>query len=58
MGSYGGRGPAVLSVVWAQTVVASVVVCLRVYTRRVILRSVGWDDLFLVITIVRISSVA
>ncbi|CAM1504640.1 Fc.00g022310.m01.CDS01 [Cosmosporella sp. VM-42] len=52
MGAYGGRGPAVIGVLWTQSVVASIIVLLRVYTRKVILRSVGWDDLFLLITII------
>ncbi|KAK7421449.1 hypothetical protein QQX98_002147 [Neonectria punicea] len=52
MGSYGGRGPTVNAALWTETVVASIFVLLRVYTRKVILRSFGWDDFFLVITLV------
>ncbi|KPM36172.1 hypothetical protein AK830_g10396 [Neonectria ditissima] len=52
MGSYGGRGPTVNAALWTETVVAAIFVVLRVYTRKVILRSFGWDDFFLVVTLV------
>ncbi|KAI5459432.1 hypothetical protein BGZ63DRAFT_361102 [Mariannaea sp. PMI_226] len=50
MSSYGGRGPTVNAVLWTETVLAGIFVLLRVYTRKVVLSSFGWDDFFLIIT--------
>lgn len=44
---YGGRGPTINGVLWAETVVAAFFVFAKIYTRRFILRTHGWDDLFL-----------
>ncbi|CAM1511889.1 Fc.00g094020.m01.CDS01 [Cosmosporella sp. VM-42] len=52
MGSYGGRGPTVNAILWVETVIATAFVVLRIYTRKVILRSLGLDDLFLLITLI------
>lgn len=41
MSSYGGRGPTVNAVLWAETAVAVVIVGMRIYTRKVILNSLG-----------------
>ncbi|KAF4988167.1 hypothetical protein FDECE_15164 [Fusarium decemcellulare] len=52
MGSYGGRGHMLNAVLWTETVIATLFVVLRVYTRKVVLRSFGWDDFFLIITLI------
>lgn len=50
MGSYGGLGPTVNAVLWVETVLGIFFTVLRVYTRKRILRSFGWDDGMLVAT--------
>ncbi|KAM5343710.1 hypothetical protein ACJ41O_012247 [Fusarium nematophilum] len=45
----GGKGGVVVGVLWAENVLSYVLIGLRVYTRRYIRGSVGWDDLCLVI---------
>lgn len=52
MSSYGGRGPTVNAALWTETAIAAVFVFARVYTRVFILRSAGWDDALLIITLV------
>lgn len=49
MSSYGGRGPTINGVLWTETLLAAVFVGARVYTRRFIQRTQGWDDLFLLL---------
>ncbi|KAJ6172590.1 hypothetical protein N7470_001657 [Penicillium chermesinum] len=44
MGAYGGRGPMVNGVLWAEAVIFAFFVSLRLFTRKVILNSVGADD--------------
>lgn len=52
MGAYGGLGPMLNAVLWVQIVVGIIFVCLRLYTRRMILRNVGWDDYLICISMV------
>lgn len=40
------------AVLWVEIAVALIFVVARCYTRYFILRSMGWDDLFLVLTFV------
>jgi predicted acyltransferase len=54
MTAYGGRGPVLNAVLWTETVAAFIFVALRVWTRKYVLNSLGWDDLCLVATWVRI----
>ncbi|KAF2502196.1 hypothetical protein BU16DRAFT_554269 [Lophium mytilinum] len=49
MSLYGGQGPMTNGVVWTQCSLASIVVALRMYTRRVILHNTGLDDYLMVI---------
>ncbi|KAF4960745.1 hypothetical protein FSARC_10374 [Fusarium sarcochroum] len=51
MSSYGGRGPTINAILWTESAIAIIFVALRVYTRKVILRSFGLDDFFLIITL-------
>ncbi|KAH6999436.1 hypothetical protein EDB80DRAFT_650261 [Ilyonectria destructans] len=44
----GGKGATVIGVLWAENVISYVLIGLRVYTRRYIRGSLGWDDLCLV----------
>lgn len=55
MAGIGGKGGTVVGVIWFENVLTYVLVAARVYTRRYIRGSVGWDDLCLVITSVSIS---
>lgn len=52
--SYGGQGPKVNVVCWLLFLIAFVFTCLRLYTRAVILKSVGADDWLTLISIVRL----
>lgn len=53
MGVYGGLGPMTNGVLWAEVVVFAFFVGLRLYTRKVILNSLGADDYISVIALVR-----
>ncbi|KAF5620097.1 integral membrane protein pth11 [Fusarium sp. NRRL 52700] len=46
----GGKGPMVVGVLWAENVVCYILIGLRLYTRRFIRGSIGWDDVCLVTT--------
>ncbi|KAJ3464687.1 hypothetical protein MRS44_009473 [Fusarium solani] len=50
MAGIGGKGGTVVGVLWFENFLTYVLVAARVYTRRYIRGSVGWDDLCLVIT--------
>jgi len=39
-----GREPLVIWSMWMMTFVTFIFVCLRLYTRAIMVRSVGWDD--------------
>ncbi|KAI6785266.1 uncharacterized protein J7T54_006908 [Emericellopsis cladophorae] len=54
--SYGGRGPTLNAVLWTETVVATMFVFARCYTRLFILHSAGWDDFFLVLTLLLLAA--
>jgi hypothetical protein len=41
-------------VMWFQVAVASIFISLRMYTRYYIVRKVGWDDLLMIVNLVRI----
>lgn len=49
---YGGLGPMTNAVLWVEVVVFFVFVALRIYTRKVILNSVGPDDYLVLIALV------
>lgn len=53
MGLLGGLGPMVNGVMWMQTALAFIFVVARIYTRRFIIRSLGWDDILIVVSLVR-----
>lgn len=54
MGEYGGQGPMINAVLWVEVVVGVIFVGLRLYTRKVILNSIGWDDYLGLAALVRI----
>lgn len=39
-------------VMWFQVVLASVFIALRLYTRQVIVRNFGWDDVLMIVNLV------
>lgn len=45
-----GKGPTLVGVLWFETILCMIVLALRIYTRTVIRRSTGWDDLLLIFT--------
>ncbi|KAJ5614974.1 hypothetical protein N7537_000088 [Penicillium hordei] len=45
-----GKGPALVGVLWFETILCMIVLGLRIYTRTVIRRSTGWDDFLLIVT--------
>ena len=52
MNAYGGLGPMVNAVLWVQVVIGAIFVGLRLYTRKVILNNVGWDDYLAIASLV------
>jgi hypothetical protein len=44
MGELGGYGPTIIATLWAETLLALVFVCMRLWTRIRINKTVGWDD--------------
>lgn len=50
--------PILNGVIWSQTILACTFVALRVYTRRYIIRALGWDDVVMVVNLVRIGYIA
>lgn len=44
------KGPTLVGVLWLEVFLCLVVLGLRVYTRTVIRRNMGWDDLLLLTT--------
>lgn len=51
-GAYGGKGPMTNAVLWVEVVVFGFFVALRLYTRKVILNTVGVDDFLVMIAFV------
>lgn len=49
---YGGHGPMLNGVLWAQVVVCTFFVSLRIYTRSRILHSIGPDDYLVLLALV------
>ena len=47
------KGPTLVGVLWMETILCIFILGLRLYTRTMIRRNLGWDDLLLVITAVR-----
>ncbi|KAI0595397.1 hypothetical protein F4775DRAFT_605054 [Biscogniauxia sp. FL1348] len=52
MSAYGGLGPMLNGVLWMQVGLATLFVTLRLYTRIIVLRNVGWDDWFTAFSLV------
>lgn len=50
MSNLGGWGPTIIAVMWTETVVALIFVCLRLWTRLRINRVAGWDDYLISLT--------
>ena len=53
---YGGHGPMLNGVLWAQVVVCMFFVSLRLYTRSRILHSIGTDDYLVLLALVHLHS--
>lgn len=49
---YGGRGPLVLGVTWAEASLALVLMAMRTYTNARIVRSFQWDYFWAMLTLV------
>lgn len=49
------RGPRLFAVTAVVTILALVAVLTRIWVRRFIIKSVGWDDLFMLAAMVRAS---
>lgn len=47
-------GPILNGVMWSQVVLATIFCVLRMYTRYYIIRNVGWDDVLMVVNLVRV----
>jgi hypothetical protein len=41
-------------VMWVQVAIASIFISLRMYTRYYIVRKVGWDDVLMIVNLVRV----
>jgi len=50
MSDIGGYGHTILSVMWLETAIALLFVCLRLWTRIRITQTVGWDDYLIVLS--------
>ena len=50
MADIGGYGPIIIGTMWAETGITLLFVCLRIYTRVRINRTVGWDDHLIVLS--------
>ena len=46
----GGYGPTIIAVMWAQTIIALMFVCMRLYTRLRINHVAGWDDYLILVS--------
>jgi hypothetical protein len=53
MGKPSDFGPVLNGVMWFQVTISSVFIVLRIYTRYYLIRSLGWDDLMMVVNLVR-----
>ena len=51
------RGPQFVTIVWAECALALVFVALRLYTRRVYIKRIEWDDWIIFLTLVRLSCI-
>lgn len=49
------KGPMLVGVLWVEVFICMVVLGLRLYTRTMIRRNIGWDDLLLLIAWVSVS---
>ena len=52
MAFFGHNGPMIVTVMWTETIVALIFVLARLYTRSRIVRSIGWDDHLIAISMV------
>jgi hypothetical protein len=53
MGKPADYAPILNSVMWLQVFIATLFIGLRLYTRYFIIRCLGWDDLVMVVNLVR-----
>lgn len=47
------RGPGVVALIVVMTVISTIVVMLRVYSKIFLIRGMGWDDAMMVVGVVR-----
>lgn len=52
----GGIGPLTIAILWVLTALAILITLVRLYTRSCLTKNLGLDDLFAVLTTVRIAS--
>ena len=52
-GVYGGQGPLLVGLVWAESLVAFLLVAARIYTATQVVQDFGFDSLLAVATVVR-----
>lgn len=50
------RGPGVLALIVVMTVISTIIVMLRVYSKIFVIRSMGWDDGMMIVAVVRTAS--
>ncbi|KAF9690697.1 hypothetical protein EKO04_011492 [Ascochyta lentis] len=51
MGAPADYGPILNGVMWFQVIISTIFISLRIYTRYYIIRSLGWDDLMMIINL-------
>jgi len=49
----GGYGPTIIGVMWVETAIALLFVCLRLWTRIRITQTAGWDDYLIIVSWVK-----
>ena len=47
------RGPGVVALIVVMTVISTIIVMLRVYSKIFLIRGMGWDDAMMVVGVVR-----
>ena len=55
MSLLGGLGPTIVAIMWLETILGFLFIGLRLYCRVVLRSTGGWDDVFMVISLVGIS---
>lgn len=53
----GGKGPLMIGIIWFEIFLGSLIIGLRLWTRKFVKGKIGWDDVCLVATQVRTSQI-